>query len=99
MLYGIAKRASAAASPPPAVGYPSSSIEASWCTCSKVKIKSPTHFGDLNLRRLVERQMQSLAFLLKDSGCAAKECQNGNVPHHCMYKNQTIDKKTISAAH
>jgi hypothetical protein len=65
--------------PSAAVGISSSSsIEAS-CTSRKVKIKSPTHVGDLSLWRLLaERQMQNLAFLFKDSsGCAAKECQNG----------------------
>ncbi len=46
-------------SPPSAVGISSSSIEAS-CTCSKVKLKSPTLVGDLSLWRLAERQMQSL---------------------------------------
>jgi hypothetical protein len=63
--------------PPSAVGISSPSIEAS-CTCSKVKMKSPTLVGDLSLWRLAEWQMQNLAFLLKDSGCAAKECSNGN---------------------
>jgi hypothetical protein len=49
---------------PSAVGISSSSIEAS-CTCSKVKIKSPTLVGDLSLWRLAERQMQSLLSFLK----------------------------------